>query len=115
MDAVSHKETTAQIRLYGGKDLPAAPAFSPDEKNAPATRGSIPDHVKKQAMDAVSNKETTAQIRLVKDNGSVSPVATPSRETDKVSEKIAQLQKGGHGVDSMHQQMTKDGFGGDRG
>jgi hypothetical protein len=110
MDAVSHKETTAQIRLYSNNHTPAK-TFSDAEKSAPAARGSIPDDVKRQAMDAVANKETTAQIRLVKDNGSLSPSPTPSQETNKAAEKVAQLHKTGHKADSVQQAMTKDNFG----
>jgi hypothetical protein len=109
MDAVNHKETTAQIRLYRNNDVPAQ-TFSETEKPAPATRGPIPDHVKKQAMDAVSHKETTAQIRLVKDNGSVMPTATPSQETNRTAEKIAQMHKTGHDADAVQRQATKDNF-----
>ncbi len=112
MDAVSHKETTAQIRLYRSNDSPAPNFSAPQsgEKIASATRGSIPDHVKKQAMDAIANKETVAQIRLVKDNGSVMPMATPSQETNRAAERIAHMHKGGHDADAIQRQATKDNF-----
>jgi hypothetical protein len=109
MDAVNHKETTAQIRLYRNNDAPAQ-TFSDAEKTAPAARGSIPDDVKRQAMDAISHKETTAQIRLVKDNGSLSPSPTPGHETNKAAEKVAQLHKSGHDADAVQRQVTKDNF-----
>jgi hypothetical protein len=108
MDAVNHKETTAQIRLYRNNDAPAQTVT--DAEKSPATRGSIPDDVKRQAMDAVANKETTAQIRLVKDNGSVMPMATPSQETNRTAEKIAQMHKGSHDADAVQRQATKDNF-----
>jgi hypothetical protein len=108
MDAVAHKETTAQIRLYSNNHVPA-PTFS-ELKVTPVTPGAIPDHVKKQAMDAIANKETTAQIRLVRDNGSMSPGPTPAHETSKVAEKVAGLHKTGQQPDSVQQAMAKDTF-----
>lgn len=114
MDAVGHKETTAQIRLYRDNDA-HAPIFTDAGKDAPVAEGPIPDHVKKQAMDAVSHKETTAQIRLVKDNGSPAPVATPSRETNKAAEKVARMHEMGHDADSVQRSMTKDNFGRENG
>jgi len=110
MDAVAHKETTAQIRLYSSNHVPAR-TLPDTEKTAPAARGAIPDHVKKQAMDAVANKETTAQIRLVKDNGSLSPGQTPAHDSNRVAEKVAGLHKAGHQADTVHQAVTKDDFG----
>jgi hypothetical protein len=114
MDAVSHTETTAQIRLYRNNDVPAQ-TFSSAEKHEGPTRSPIPDDVKKQAKDAVSHPETQAQIRLVKDNGSVSPAATPSQETNRIAGKTAQLEKSGHDADAAHQKMTKDNFGREHG
>jgi hypothetical protein len=79
MDAVNHKETTAQIRLYSNRDA-TVELFTDSGKNAPATRGSIPDDVKRQAMDAVANKETTAQIRLAdKDDEHYQPALAPAK------------------------------------
>jgi len=114
MDAVSHKETTAQIRLYRNNDAPAQ-TFSDPEKNATATRGAtpgcaIPDDVKRQAMDSIANKETVAQIRLVKDTGSPYPMATPNQETNRAAEKVAQLHKAGHDADAVQRAATKDNF-----
>jgi len=114
MDAVSHKETTAQIRLYRNNEA-QAPNFSAAEKNAAAPRSDvprspIPDDVKKQAMDAIANKETVALIRLVKETGSPYPMATPSKETSRAAEKVAQMHQSGQGVDSVQRQVTKDNF-----
>jgi len=53
----------------------------------------IPEQVKRQAMDAVSHKETTAQIRMLKEGESSSP--PPTRDGNRMSEKIAQMQRGG--------------------
>ena len=123
MDAVNHKETTAQIRMYRNNDA-ADTTSSSAQKNAPASRGQggveqstrtpIPEHVKMQAMDAVGHKETTGQIRLVKENGSPTPPAGPARDTDRTGEKIAQMQRSGHSADAVHAQVTKDAFGGGR-
>jgi hypothetical protein len=116
LDAVSHKETTAQIRLYRHNDAPAQTfTSSAPEQSAAATqnatpRSPIPDDVKKQAMDAIANKETMAMIRLVKDTGSPYPMATPSKETSRAAEKVAQMHQSGQAVDSVHRHMTKDNF-----
>ena len=113
MDAVSHKETTAQIRLYSQNPNAAPKLFNEPPKESPTLvqRGPIPDDVKRQAMDAVSNKETTAQIRLVKDNGSMSPTPSPNKESTKAAEKIAQMHRAGQDPDTVQNAMTKDGFG----
>ena len=113
MDAVSHQETTAQIRLYSNNPDAAPKSFNEPSKEPPARvqRGPIPDDVKRQAMDAVAHKETTAQIRLVKDNGSLSPTPTPNKESTKAAEKIAQMHRDGQGVDTVQDAATKDGFG----
>ena len=111
MDAVSHSETTTQIRGYSNRE--AADAAHKDLFSSPAQGGEskeIPDHVKKQAMDAVSSKETTAQIALVKDSGSVVPEGGPARDTSRTAERIAQMQKDSRDVDTMHRTMTKDSF-----
>jgi hypothetical protein len=108
MDAVSSKETTAQIRLYRNNDAPAQ-TFS-ESKNAPAARGSIPDHVKKQAMDSINCKETVTQMKLVKDSEPMSPLSSPSHEKNRTAERIAEMQKSGQDVDSVQRQATKDGF-----
>jgi hypothetical protein len=109
MDAVSNKVTTAQIRLYCSNDQPAI--FNPSEKAAPGPRASIPDDVRKQAMDAIADKGTMAQLRLIESKGSVSPIGTPSPGKNLLAEKVAKMHAMGHGIDSTHQQMTKDGFG----
>ena len=112
MDAVSHKETTAQIRLYSNREATDAPQkdlFSSPKETGPASR-EIPDHVKKQGMDAVADKDTTAQIRLVKDSGSPVPQAGSARDTNRVAERIAQMQKESRDVNTVHRTITKDNF-----
>ena len=105
MDAVSHSETTSQIRLVQDKGS----LFHGD--NASGVGREIPASVKQQAMDAVSSKETTAQIRMVKDNGSVEPVGRTSHATNRVAEKVAAMQKSGQDAESVHRTVTKDNFG----
>ena len=109
MDAVSNKVTTAQIRLYCNNDQPAL--FNSGDKDLPAARGPIPDHVKKQAQDAIAWRGTQSQIRLIEDKGWIPPVGVPSQGKGPVAEKIARMQQMGQGVDSVQRDMTKDGFG----
>jgi len=109
MDAVTNKVTTAQIRLYASNDNAAI--FTSPEKTAPAAPGVITDDVKKQAMDAIANKGTMSQIRLVEDKGSLSPIGTVPMGNNPLAEKIARMHEMGQGPDSVHQEMTKDGFG----
>lgn len=112
MDAVSHRETTAQIRSFQGSGSPASPGdlFTHAQPAKPEVQP-IPDEVKRQAMDAVSHQETRAQIRLVKNSGSVTTPITPGRDTDRVAGKVAQMHQSGQSVDSTHKTMTQDGFG----
>lgn len=112
MDAVSHSETTAQIRAFqtSGQTVSFERQFTPPEPSVPEQRP-IPEHVRKQAMDAVSHSETASQIRLVRDNGDITAPATPSRESQRIAEKIAQMNRSGMDTDTMQQQITKDGFG----
>jgi hypothetical protein len=113
MDAVSHRETTAQIRAYRDSGVTASPSFTPvmPVDNAKAGYQPITPEIRKQAMDAVAHKETTAQIRLVKDSGTITPPHTPSRKTTMMAERVAELHKSGQSVDAIQQKMTKDNFG----
>ena len=110
MDAVSHQETTAQIRLYGGTDV-AANFSGPPQLAADKSPGPLTPEVRKQAMDAVSHMETRAQIQLVKDSESVTPPVTPIHKNAAVAEKIAGMHKSGQDADSVHRDITKDNFG----
>ena len=109
MDAISNKNTTAQIRLYCNNDQPAI--FNPSEKNAPATRGPISDDVKKQAQDAITSKGTQSYIRMVDDKEPIAQVGVPSAGKGPLADKIGKMHQMGHGVDSVQREMTKDGFG----
>jgi hypothetical protein len=109
MNAVSHRETTAHIRHVTGAP---APEFSvPANPSEPGPVRPLSEDAKRQAMDAVSHPETRAMIRLVKDTGSVIPDHTPTRASQRQAEKIAQLHKGGMGVDDVHKAVSKDNFG----
>ncbi len=112
MDAVSHKETTDQIRAYQGSGVDVSPAdtFTNAQQPQPEITP-IPDEVKQQAMDAVSHAETRAQIQLVVDNGAVTAPITPGRDTEQIAEKVARLHEAGQDMDTTHKQMTQDGFG----
>ena len=115
MDAVSHKETTAQIRLYrdntADRDLFKA---APQQSNVEASR-EIPDHVKQQAKDAVGNIEATHQIRLVKDSGSVEPPSGGGNTSCKAAENLAKSHKTDYNTDRFHDTITKDNFGREHG
>jgi uncharacterized protein len=115
MDAVDHKETTAQIRLYrdntADRELFKAP---PQQSNVEASR-EIPDHVKQQAKDAVGNIETTHQIRLVKDSGSPTASSGGSNTSCKAAENLAKSQKSEHNTDRFNDTITKDNFGREHG
>ena len=111
MDAVAHKETTAQIRaLTRQTEASEANLFTHAQTPGPENRP-IPDAVKRQALDAVSHRETAAHIRLVRDTGDVTAPNTPSRGTDQVAGKVARLHHEGHGLDTTHKRVTQDGFG----
>lgn len=112
LDAVSHKETTDQIRAYQGSGSTVSPGdtFTHAQEPQPETKP-IPDEVKQQAMDAVSHEETRAQIRLVVDNGAVTAPITAGRDTEQIAEKVARLHESGQDMDATHKQMTQDGFG----
>ena len=116
MDAVSHRETTAQIRAFRDSGVTASPSFTPVAQvdNSKTEYQPITPEIRKQAMDAVSHKETTAQIRLVKDGGSISPVHTPSHKTTMIAERIAEMHKTGQSIGAIQQNMSKDNFGRER-
>jgi hypothetical protein len=112
MNAVNHKETTAQIRAFNDSGVSASPSFNEvNLEYAKSKDQPLTDEVRKQAMNSISHNETTAQIRLVKDSGSVTPDHTPSRKTDMIAERIAEMHKSGHSVGAIQQTMTKDNFG----
>ncbi len=110
MDAVSHRETTAQIRAYQNSGIEAAPGFTPVEIPQTVTRP-MTDDIRRQAMDAVSHHETMASVRLVNDTGSISPGPTPSVKSSMIAERIAEMHKTGQSIGAIQNAITKDNFG----
>jgi hypothetical protein len=108
MDAVSHRETTAFMHLYGYSS-DGASVFSRSGDADPA-KSRLSVDVKQQALDAVSHRETTAHIRLVEDSGSVFAPTTPSRASADAAQRISDLHRTGICVDSVQRQITQDGF-----
>ncbi len=88
MDAVTHKETGAQLaamRLGRSTALGRAGAAAP---GGPA--GGIVAEVKRLAMDAVRNVETVAQIGAVKLTGGVALYAAHIRQMDTAHQRQRQ-------------------------
>ena len=110
MDAVSHRETTAQIRAFQDSGIEASPGFTPVEIS-PAPPGPLTDDIRRQAMDAVSHSETMAAVRLVADTDSIRPDHTPSAKNTLIAERIAEMHQTGQNVGAIQQAITKDNFG----
>ncbi len=90
MDAVSHPETQAHMRLFCGTSAPkvkAAPAASPSSPH------SFAKGVKRMAMDAVSNVETVAQVGWLKLTGGVAVYSARIREMDRDAQRDDALRK----------------------
>ena len=112
-EAVANKETTAQIRHVEMTEA-TGPNFTPvpePQQRPESVHSEIPAHVKRQAMDALADTEITEQIKMVEMNGSPVAPHTPSADTEKIAERIAQMHKSGLDGESIHQRMTKDNFG----
>lgn len=114
MGAVAHKETTAQIRAFRPVDASPVDQFTYTVPEKPVARA-FPGDVKQQAMSAISSPEIRAQICLVKDNGEITCPLTPSRETQRIADKIAELHKSGRDLNAIHRDITGDHFGRERG
>ncbi len=78
MDAVTHRETGAQIRSLRGKAKAAAPSLP-----QVTPRASVLDAVKRKAMDAVSHVETVAQIGTVKVAAAAAAYVGHIRQADR--------------------------------
>ena len=115
MDAVSHKETTAQIRLYRDNTAQQELFNAASQQSKVEPSREIPEHVKQQAKDAVGNIETTHQIRLVKDSGSPTAPSGGGNTSCKAAENLARSQKMEHNTDRFHDTITKDNFGREHG
>ena len=90
MDAITHSETQAHMRLFCGTSTPkvkAAPAAAP---SSPKT---FAKQVKRLAMDAVSNVETVAQVGWVKLTGGVAVYSARIREMDREAQRDDALRK----------------------
>jgi hypothetical protein len=104
MDAVSHKETTAEIRRFTANYTPSPPPiFSSSEKVVPIERGAIPEHVKKQAMDAVAKLRPPETEAAAKTQGSqpLSPSVHPEQE------KKAAMDVGNHPETKAYLRLVK--------
>ena len=112
MDEVNGRASTAQIRAYPGSGSPVSPA-TPFTYTDPATPliHPIPESVKRQAMDAMKDPVVRAQIRLLQDTGYTSPSWMLTCGHGPHAEKIARLYDLGLGTDSIHREITQDGFG----
>lgn len=110
MDAVSHRETTAQIRAFQDSGIEAAPGFTPVHV-PPGPTGPLTDDIRRQAMDAVSHHETMASVRLVEHSGDISPGHTPSVKNTIIAERIAEMHKTGQSIGAIQNAITKDNFG----
>ena len=75
MDAISHRETREQMRLFNAK------AQLRGYKQAIAK--ALPPNLKRQAMDAISGVETVAQIGVLKATGGIAVYVARIREADR--------------------------------
>ncbi len=110
MDAVSHHETTAQIRAFQDSGIEAGPGFSPVEIPQTVTRP-ITDDIRREAMDAVSHSETMAAVRQIEMPDAISPGHTPSVKNTIIAERIAEMHETGQSIGAIQQSITKDNFG----
>jgi hypothetical protein len=85
MDAVSHKETQAHMRLLRGPTAVTAPA-----PGVPASRGVIPQEVKRLAMNAIAHVETVAQAGVIRVAGGIAVYAAHIRQVDMEAKREAQ-------------------------
>ncbi len=89
MDAVAHRETTAQIHAYKDSGVNVAEEYRFTHRHP----------------------ETRAQIQLVKDTGQITPPVTPMRGQEKSADKVNDLFRVNPGMDVAQKTMTRDGFG----
>ena len=103
MDAVSHRETAAQVGCLtgGGRTAPAKTEVVRSVAIAPQMPGLIPLEVKRQAMDAIASVETIAQIGWLKMTGGIALYLARIREMDRGAAKQRKQRHpwtGRHGV-----------------
>lgn len=110
-DAVSHHETMQHVRWMEGNG--SGPQFTPLENQGPGEvkpyQPITPD-VMRQAKDAVSHRETMAHVRQLEMTGSIAPMYTPSFHSQRIAERIAEMQRQGVHQASINRAMTKDNF-----
>ncbi len=111
MDAVSHYETTHQIRAFRDSGMDASFAPPPLHSEPVQAYQPLTEDVRRQALDAVAEFEMRGQIRLVRDNGEVMPPVTPLRENERIAQKISGLHRSGMDAETVQRTITKDGFG----
>ena len=67
------------------------------------------DDVKRKAMDAVAAIRT--EVTKMRETGSVERQTTPTPSlSQKVGDKVAQMQKSGYDAERLHEEITKDNF-----
>ncbi len=89
MDAITHSETQAHMRLFCGTSTPKVKA-APVSPSSPKT---FAKEVKRLAMDAVSNVETVAQVGWIKLTGGVAVYSARIREMDREAQRDEALRK----------------------
>ncbi|MBB5034127.1 hypothetical protein [Prosthecobacter vanneervenii] len=89
MDAITHSETQAHMRLFCGTSATRVKAPAA----APSSPQSFAKGVKRLAMDAVSNVETVAQVGWVKLTGGVAVYSARIREMDRDAQRDDALRK----------------------
>ncbi|MDB6025861.1 MAG: hypothetical protein JWM68_2084 [Verrucomicrobiales bacterium] len=109
MDAVSHRETTQQIRLM---DLGPEPRFTWREDLLPEPKPYEPitDDVKRQSMDAISHYET-GQIRQLEMTENTEPMYTPSFHSKIIADRVNEMHRQGVQPWQIQSELTKDNFG----
>ena len=86
MDAISHRETRAQVRAFRGSDAPKAQILQMNPVRA-ESRSVIPQNVKRMAMNAISSVETVAQVGVVRATGGIALYVARIREADREAQR----------------------------
>lgn len=85
MDAISHPETQAHMRLFRGNASPSAPALA-----TPAPPGVSPQTIKRMAMNAITNVQTVAQIGTLRLTGIIGVYVAHIRQVDQQAKRERQ-------------------------
>lgn len=78
MDAISHPETRAHMRLLG---------VNRPNSTMPPVAGIIPKGMKQLAMSAISSVETLAQVGWIRKAGAIAVYAARIREVDRETQR----------------------------